>query len=296
MKIFIIPVDNKFLPDTQPFLYPKYNDDFGVEQDFLIFLNKNINLLTNNPKEADWHYLPVYWTRYHLNRNYSLDELENLNEMVKSQIINPEKTFTVCQFDDGPIVSLGDTLQFLSSKKDLETFGINIPLLAKPIPRRLIKNRERIYLASFQGQFKNHKIRHELDKLLKNRKDVLFMDGDFGIESFVNIVLESYIGICPRGYGGSSFRLYEVMQLSRVPLIIGDVDPRPFKSQLDWESCSFYIQNANEINSILDKSLDVDLVSMGNLAKEMWKKIGYQNWCKFLLKELNNIKSGKENV
>jgi hypothetical protein len=290
MKIYILPVKSDFQPAKQPFLYPKYNQDYGVEQDFLAYLKLNSDLLVDNAYQADLHYLPVFWTRYHLNRNRRTDGLSELQIEVNRLILNDKKTFTVCQFDDGPIVDIGNTLQCLSSRKNASIVGIDIPLLASPISKISRCYSSRKYLASFIGQFKNHPIRFELNDLLKNRMDVYYQDGDFGIEMFVRKTLESRIGICPRGYGGSSFRLYEVMQLCRVPIVVGDVDPRPFKKFLPWEKISFYIRDAEEIISILDYALTNDLEKMGMEAMQVWKSLNYMNWCHYLLLELSRHK------
>ncbi len=292
MKIYILPVHGNYQPANQPFLYPKYNDDYGVEQDFLAYLLANTNLITLNAQKADWHYLPIFWTRYHLNRRRRHQGLPELQEEINRLIQDDKRTFTVCQFDDGPIVDIGKTLQCLSSRKNSKTFGIDIPLLASPIPNlsNHLHEIKKSYLASFTGQFKNHPIRPELKSLLKNRSDVYFEDGDFGIEVFVHQIIASKIGICPRGYGGSSFRLYEVMQLGRIPLMVGDVDIRPFKQFINWEDVSFYVDNAEGVSSLLDYALTRNLDKMGILARKTWESLQYQNWCKYLLLEIEKYK------
>ena len=289
MKIYILPAHTDFQPNNQPFLYPKYNDDYGVEQDFLEFLKRQPNLLTKTANEADWHYLPIFWTRYHLNRNRRPDGLLKLQSEVNRLILDDKRTFTVCQFDDGPIADIGSTLKCLSSRKNATVSGIDIPLLASPLPYTPKYQTPRKYLASFQGQFKNHEIRFELSKILMERQDVWYQDGDLGIETFVDKIHDSYIGICPRGYGGSSFRLFEVMQLGRVPLIIGDVDPRPFRRILPWDQMSFYIEKAEDITKVFDFASKCDLQKMGKSARKTWGHIQYQKWCSFLLGELSQL-------
>src|SRR4051812_15424405 len=70
MKIYIIPVPALLQPNKQVHMYPVHNKDYGVEQDFHYWLKKQ-DLLTTNPSEADWHYLPVYWTRWHINHHFA---------------------------------------------------------------------------------------------------------------------------------------------------------------------------------------------------------------------------------
>ena len=109
MKIFILKIDSKLRPLNQPFTYPKHNNDYGVEQNFYDFLMKNQYLLTDSIDEANWHYLPVYWTRWHLNHNYGTTGLDELEKMVSESIVDDSKTFTICQYDDGPLINIGQT-------------------------------------------------------------------------------------------------------------------------------------------------------------------------------------------
>ena len=77
-------------------------------------------------------------------------------------------------------------------------------------------------------------------KELKLFKNVLIKEKSVSSRAFAKEILQSEIALCPRGHGGDSFRFYEAMQLGVAPLFIGDIDTRPFKSQIDWNKCSFY--------------------------------------------------------
>src|SRR5688572_20480413 len=114
MKIYLLPVDKKFQPEKQANIYPPHNDDFGVEQDFYQYLFNNRDLLTHNKDEADWHYLGIYWTRWHVNHTYGKEGLGELQNQVNSVILDDRKTFTICQYDDGPMANLGNSRIFLS--------------------------------------------------------------------------------------------------------------------------------------------------------------------------------------
>src|ERR1700733_11760320 len=99
MKIYILHVDNLLQPQKQSFQYPSHNKDYGIEQDFDIWLKKQKNLLTNNAFEADWHYLPAYWTRWHINHNFAANNegLAKLQLEVDRVLIDNNKTFTITQ-------------------------------------------------------------------------------------------------------------------------------------------------------------------------------------------------------
>ena len=285
MKIYILPIAEKFQPGRQPFQYPRHNKDFGVEQDFHLFLLKHADLVTNDPNLADWHYLPVYWTRWHLNHDFAKTGVIELQDEVQKVIIDPQKTFVICQYDDGPVVDVGGAVQFLASRKSGK--GIDIPLLSSLHKRPFFVPAKK-YLAFFVGM-KTHPIREALGKVLAHRSDTFFLFGNKGARFFVRKALQSYIALAPRGYGGGSFRLFEAMQLGVVPFLIGDLDTRPFKRFINWDEISLYTALPDDTERILDEVKKKDLTAMGYRAMNTYyNELSYQNWCKYVIKELEN--------
>ena len=293
MKIFIIPIENKFQPENQSFLYPAHNKDYGVEQDFLEYLKKNPSLITTDQSEADWHYLPIFWTRWHLNHDFGKTGQEELQEEVNKKIKEDSKTFTICQYDDGPVVNLDKTTVFLSSRKSSK--GIDIPLLCSS-HKLLFFIPKKKYLASFIGNIANHPIRKDLTESIKDNKEILIVDGNQGKNFFIKNTLRSYIALCPRGYGGSSFRLFEAMQLGVVPFLIGDIDTRPFKEFIPWNTFSFFTSSTKEAREILSSQNKKELIKMGLLAKKWYlETLQYGRWPMFVIKELENLNNEKFN-
>lgn len=287
MKIFILGINEVLKPRHQGFEYPQHNRDYGVEQDFLKFLLSNKSLLAKSSEEADWHYLPVYWTRWHLNHNYGEEGGDELQRYVDVAIKDDSRTFTVCQYDDGPLIDLGRSLQFLSSRKTEK--GIDIPLLCKHHVKPFIKPSKK-YLASFVGNLNTHSLRGEMAAALNDRSDVIIQHGNIGTRSYVKLLLQSKLALAPRGYGGSSFRLYEAMQLGVAPLLLGDVDTRPFKRFLPWQQISIYVDNIEELNAALDNKTDEELKEMGIRAAEIFSNhLTFQRWCPYVLKELQEV-------
>jgi hypothetical protein len=285
-KIYILPVDKKLQTTQQQFNYPPHNSNFGVEDDFLIYLSKNNNLIVQSPELADWHYLPIYWTRWHLNHDNGQTGLDELQQAAQKAIIDDSKTFTICQYDDGPKVDLGATIVFLASRKT-ET-GIDIPLLCKPHRKPLFPQRKK-YLATFAGSMATHPIRQEMRDALQDREDIFLLDGKMSTRRYIKNTLSSWIILCPRGYGGSSFRFFEAMQLGRVPFLIGEPDTRPFKRFISWESCSLYCKQPSQINDIIDKLTESELNEMGKQAAQIYQEyLRYQVWCKSIIRELES--------
>ncbi|MCX6800225.1 MAG: hypothetical protein NT091_03715, partial [Candidatus Falkowbacteria bacterium] len=182
--------------EKQPFKYPAHNKDYGVEQDFFDYLNNNPDIITTNPNEADWHYLPIFWTRWHLNNDYGKKRLDELQDECDKKILNNGKTFCICQYDDGPVINIGKTIQFLASRKS--DVGIDIPLLSSSHKKPFFIPNKR-YLASFIGRLSTNKIREDMSKLLSDRKDILIVDGNFSSSFFIKKTLQSFISLCPRG-------------------------------------------------------------------------------------------------
>lgn len=288
MNIFILDCDKRFRPKSQLFRYPSHNRDYGVEQDFYAYLREaGRSLVVSDPSKAEWHYLPVYWTRWHLNHDYGKKGIDELQTEVGRCIIDDAKTFTICQYDDGPLVNIGRTTQFLASRRT--TRGIDIPLLSSPHRKPLFPVKKK-YLASFVGRIATHPIRGTMLAALHERDDVLIDDSDRGARHFVRTLLSSYIALCPRGYGGNSFRFYEAMQLGVVPFLIGDADTRPFKNHINWDDCSFYSSRVEDIIEILQQYDKTELRKMAVQANRLYNdKIKYGKWCQYVLQELKDL-------
>jgi hypothetical protein len=286
LTIHVLPTDEGLRPKSACLKYPAHNQDYGVEQDFLRFLLRNRRLLSNDPKRADWHYLPVFWTRYHLNHGYGTRGVSELQAEVAKYILDDTITFTICQYDDGPLVDLGRSLVFLASRQGED--GVDIPLLCAAHKVPLLRPPKR-YLASFQGRLSTHPIRAEMARHLANRPGVLIVDRVDSSATYVQLMLKSYVALCPRGYGGSSFRFFEALQLGTVPLLVGDVDTRPFKQHINWNAISLFCDDVSELANVLDGLQRADLVKMGRDCASVWlNNLTYQKWCKYVLAELES--------
>ncbi|MEI8226712.1 MAG: hypothetical protein WCH77_00405 [Planctomycetota bacterium] len=68
-RIFVLQVPQELQPKRQAFSDPSHNRDYGIEQDFVAYLDRHPESRARSAAEADWHYLPVFWTRWHLNHD-----------------------------------------------------------------------------------------------------------------------------------------------------------------------------------------------------------------------------------
>lgn len=89
-------------------------------------------------------------------------------------------------------------------------------------------------------------------------------------QCYITQLLNSHFILCPRGWGTSSFRLYEAMQVGRCPVIISD-DWVP-QEGIDWERFSIRIaeRNVSSIPYILAERMP-HAAEMGRLARTAWE-------------------------
>lgn len=299
MKIFMIETPTILRPKRQSFQYPAHNKDYGVEQDFFVWLQKQKHLLTKNPAEASWHYLPVYWTRWHINHHFAAngEGLAQLQREVDGLLIDDSKTFTISQFDGGTLIDTKHTLIFTAARTD--NIGIDIPILCSPHRKPFLPVKKK-YLASFNGSFITHPIRLEMQKKLGKYPKILidgmlptrFYKRWFWAKSFNLNTLASYVALCPRGTSSNSFRFFEAMQLGVAPCLIGDRDVRPFKKFVPWNDISYYASSVGELEYLLTHLDKKDAIEKGKKAYLFWRnELFYQKWCKYVLKELEDIEA-----
>lgn len=137
------------------------------------------------------------------------------------------------------------------------------------------------FLYSFQGARMTHAVRsglldgkHPDGMMLDNGNLTHHMLTDkerINFEKrYVELIQASLFVLCPRGFGPCSYRLFETMQLGRVPVIISDDWVRV--PGVPWEECSLTIPEA-EIGSIPDllNARLADAQEMGAMARRVWE-------------------------
>src|SRR4030065_2777822 len=196
-KIYILQVDKQPNPKIRP--WPRHSIGFTMEIDFLTFLLQG-NLLTDNPNEADWHYLPINWTFWLLSHDYGRTGKEEMQKYIDKVVIDDSKTFTVSEAGNTPSSFEVGRMKIFSANQ--ATKGETpIPLLS--LPHKLpYPFPEKKWQASFVGSMK-WPMRQEMREVLKDRKDVCLIDSRKGEELFVDTMLASWLSLCPRGSADS---------------------------------------------------------------------------------------------
>ena len=238
--------------------YPPYHTGEYLEEYFFKRWNEE-NIQT------DRQYIDVFWTNNFCNSMFAGKQYENVQEQLDNTLSSEGKYFTVSQFDDGPFEKFPeDTLIFSAGGNREGDNIIPIPLICSYIPKELIPNKEKTILASFVGSRDTHPIRMDMCNHLSGKKGYEISAGNWSTEvpmenfkRFLDITCSSKFGLAPRGYGKSSFRMYEILQLGTVPVYISDVHYLPWTDELDWNDFCVPV-NEDEIEDIDDilKSID----------------------------------------
>ena len=259
-RISIVGIPNWARPRRAPFRYPKYAQDYGIEQDFEAFLLYSYDHLSESHEESDFVYLPIFWTRLHLNNNYAQVGRERLQELVDPWVeAFGDRLLTVCQYDDGPLVDLGNATIYLGSRRT--PVGHDAPLLATPLPR-FKKGYVRGQKYAFAGRLNTHPIRQQLFEAFRDDQRFSFqVRTPKRPKRYARFLSEAQVALCPRGYGGSSFRFFEALQVGAVPWLIGEFDTRPFKSQIDWNNYSFYSASVGDFIQQLEQQTQEEIDS-----------------------------------
>lgn len=258
---------------------------YNVETGFFNFINGS-RYITNDPDEADWHYLPIMWSYWQLNNDYGRINREQMQTYLDSIVLDYDKTFTISEADNEPGFNIKNMVVFSANSGDN---WIPTPLVTLPhkVPAVLP---EKKYLSNFVGTIKPWETRIKMVQVLQKRLDVKIIQSKKGESLFVNTILESYSTLCPRGSALSSYRFYETMQLGVVPIMISDEDFRPFKNKIDWDICSYYFDSVDKLPEFF-KSVSIGELEQKSVeAKYVWERL-FEKWPQYILDELNEINS-----
>ena len=228
--------------------YPPHNTNVGIEVGFGLHA-KTATIRT----EAI--YLPIYWTNnYHAQgRRMGSSQLRAIPEVdAYLEILNPnEQYFTITQGAEGIYETVPDNLFVFSSG------GVGdepIPLLCSPHP---LLRRNRDMLASFMGVFNpgapaasdspprqsssdpngvGTRIRRKMQEIFSPMPNCSILRWVEDIQPYRELTARSRFGLAPRGYGRTSFRLYEMFSMGTVPVYIYNEPWLPYRDQLEWET------------------------------------------------------------
>jgi hypothetical protein len=280
MIIENIPKD--FQPDYKS-TYPEYSEGRNIEEIFhQMFLQEFTHI------DTEYIYLPIYWTSYYVINNYG-SNISPLINYIKT-LDKTKKYFTIVQYASGIYVEnqIKNMLVFsaggggLNKKEECvkeeiffnlkrhifygNTSQYTIPLICYPIFPSDILVRH-IY-CSFMGRYDTHRCRIKMKNELENNNNFLFFDS-VGFQEYKNVLNTSVFTLAPRGYGYTSFRIYEAILAGSIPIYIWqNKKVLPFEDILNWEEFSIIIEE-NDINNLPNIMQNCNVEKMQNKLQEV---------------------------
>lgn len=200
-------------------------------------------------------YLPVAWTDC-MHNNSLRDQMQQLLNGLDPAF----QYFTVLQLDLGfkhhglklKVPQSIDMVLFSAGGGSPPQKAIPIPLLKGVLEP---EGRAKTISVSFQGSNTSY-IRKGLHEDFRDR--YLFL----GPNEHWKIISESSIfSFCPRGFGSTSFRLYETLQLGTIPIYVWDEELwLPFQEVLNWQEFAIVV-------SFRDRAKIPSLIAQANIGR-----------------------------
>jgi hypothetical protein len=203
----------------------------------------------------------------------------------KSFFKYPRKTYMFCS-GDKPLYFIPGLYTSLESK--FSTFNKSCHYIHGPKNKYFLEDRideSPEFLYSFVGNIGTNIIRQ---KIISLDDDRALIENTYGRINKINnstnkasdwekyriqyadSIFNAKFILCPRGFGTSSFRIFEAMRCGRVPVIISNDWVEPFG--LNWSEFSIRIreEETDQIPNIL-LSNEPSFGVMGNKARKIWE-------------------------
>jgi hypothetical protein len=248
------------------------------------FVAWRLAAVAQNGAAADWQhswtYIPIHWTSYacQLSLRRRLPRwwgARALSRWLDGALEPGVSYFTLSQHDDG----LSQRGLVTPPQPILEWNcgghgDLPLPLVCDPhepidCPRDI--------RASFVGALGNeqgrYSARQAMVDALRGHDEYLVIDAptawaerdarsSAGTRRFVELMCRSVFALCPRGYGRTSYRMYEAMQLGCIPVYIYDEPWLPYTDELDWRQFAVLVplDQAPRLHDILS-SIPADQIA-----------------------------------
>ena len=299
MKIENVP--KEFQPNYKS-TYPICSSGKNMEE---IFFELSSNHNWKN-KDSKYIYLPIFWSSYYVIHGYD-SSMKNLYEYLKS-LDTTKKYFTIVQsavgvfvdneYDNILVFSAGGgginkknnsikKIKFNGWEREVfngEIGNFILPLLYLPFPINFFLKKD--ILCSFVGRFDTHPCRITMRDKFKNNSSYLLMETTH-YDEYINIMNRSKFGLCPRGYGYTSFRIFETIMCETIPIYIWENNiTLPMNDEIEWSKICIII-NSNELDKIpnLIENFDCDnaLKIINNIK---YKFFNFNYLCDYIINKL----------
>lgn len=243
-----------------------------------------------HPELADI-YIPVFWTENQIS-TWGAEQQTRRQRAVDS-LPKDRDYFTIVQHDDGITHTRLPPKTFI--------FGLggvgHIPLpLTYENPDLFGKLRDtpKTIFCSFMGSL-THPCRLASCKVLHNKPNVVLKVSGWTInvpednqKKFIEIMSQSRFSLAPRGYGKSSFRMYEALKMGSVPVYVYDDPWLPYTELLDWTKMAVLI-HVRDIATMYKRLLsitDVEVAAMRAYYRAHEHLFSYDGMCEYVIKKI----------
>jgi hypothetical protein len=134
------------------------------------------------------------------------------------------------------------------------------------------------YFAGFIGSL-NNSLRKTLVGAISGKEG--YTQIQLPYKEFLKTAAQCKFSFCPRGQGLSSYRFYECMHLSTIPVLIADKSVLPYTNEIDYEKICIRVPEAkaSDFDYIDNKLKEADVFQMHiekNKVKEKFTLLGVQ--------------------
>jgi len=286
MLRIVKPPDKFMLSDDGR--YPSHQTTPMIEERALHYLSKNCRNI-----DSDLIYVPIQWTAYHRAHHYG-QYIADLQYFIEALVQNNpgSKFFTIVQYADGILTKFPNCKIFAAGGHwksghppprwedvDVEHTVVPIPLLCDPHPVEPLVDSD--IDVSFAGSL-THPIRQLMFSELSNVPRYQISTSLHSTQAFRDLINKSKFVLCPRGYGATSFRLYEIIQMQRVPVYISDDTFLPFAEEVNWDRLAICVDpdKISEIPELVEESIDSgDYLQRVEYGKSIFNKYFTYDGC-----------------
>lgn len=264
--------------------YATYNGPW-IENYFYSYWQRNEKRLSEENK-IDRIYIPIFWTDYYV--KYGNFNSDNKIQNYINKNINPNKKyFTIVQNDDGILEKLPKNVLIFSAGG---VGDIPIPLVkGEPKPADMKRDILCSFMGPFDGAHDKTGVRSKMRDILKKEEGFYFGQGPMA--KFIDITNRSVFTLCPRGYGRTSFRLYEALALGSIPIYIwDDFEWLPYKDKLNWNefAVSINIRDLEKLPGIISAHTPEMIRQKQEKIKQLYGEyFTYEGACNQIIKMLS---------
>jgi hypothetical protein len=247
------PVQSIEYPEGNKIPFERYFEQYFVE----------------NRPETLRKYLPVHFCAFIVNHGQGTYEKQMawLQKYI-DELPRDEKYFCICQHDNGLMFDVSHLDILVYSMGNNTPSYYPIPLISQPLNCTPFEVCKKDILYSFVGA-DTHTIRWQLVNELKSEW-VRFEK--ISHDAYVDELKRTTFSLCPRGFGITSFRLFESLHFGAIPVYISDDGYwEPFN--IPFETYGIKLKSSDI------KNLDSILAQINIPEKQAAVKEFYNNYC-----------------